>query len=106
MFHPAWIVVNASVTQPAILHGPREPPQIAIEDRRRAELAALAADIQSRLLDMEVNAGISFGRKFQEMLDRNSLNEPVAIQDPPVSRSRGRPRRSRRNLFRGGRNVA
>ena len=107
MFHPGWIVGGASVTQPAILHGPREaPPQIAIEDRRRAELTVLAADIHTRLLDMESGAGISFARKFQEMLDRESLNEPAAIQDPPVSRSRGRPRGSRKNLFRGGRNVA
>ena len=34
MFHPAWIVGDASVTHPAILHdGPREPPQIAMTKR-------------------------------------------------------------------------
>ena len=106
LFHPAWIIGDASVAEPAIMHGPRGPPQIAIEDRRRAELMALAGDIHSRLLDMEVDAGISFAKKFQEMLDRNSLNEPVMIQDPPVFRACGRPRRSRKNLFRGGSNVA
>lgn len=106
--HILWCLNNLRcirVTQPAILYGPRWPPQIAIEDRKHAEFTVLAAGIHSKLLDIESNVGVSFIRKFQEMLDRDSLNKTVTAQDPQVPRSRERPHRSGRSLFRDGRNV-
>ena len=114
--NPGWIIGNAQITEPAILQGPRQVPQVSAEDMRRAEAMARISDIHTRLLDMDTEMAILFAMKIQEMLDRGSLHEPAMVQDPPVSRPRGRPRKPKRNTFRGnsnsntidlgGRNVA
>lgn len=101
MFHPGWVVGRVPVIEPAILYGPREAPRITIEDRRRTEVVALAANLQSRLLDMDVGMAGLFVKKFHEMIDRGSLQEPAGIHNPPITRPRGRPRKSGGNSFNG-----
>ena len=105
LFHPAWKVSSEPVTQPAILYGPRQEPRVSAEEVKRAEFAALASDFQARLLDMDIDMGISFYKTFHDMLNRGSTNAPVAIQDPPVSRPRGRPSKRSRNTFQGNSNF-
>jgi hypothetical protein len=101
MIYSGWIIGDAQVTEPAILHGPRHVPQVSAEDMRRAEAMAKISDVHMRLLDMDTEMAILFTTKIQEMFDRGSLHEPAMIQDPPVSRPRGRPRKPKKNLFRG-----
>ena len=72
---------------------------MSVEEVKRAEFAALASDCQTRLLDMDM--GISFYKTIRDIPNRESMNAPVAIQDPPVSRPRGRPSKRSRNNFNG-----
>ena len=101
MIHPSWIVCDAEIEDPVILQGPRQDPQVPTEDRIRAEGMALAANVHARLLDLESELTVSFATKFLEVLDRGSLHELPVVQDPPISRPRGRPRKSTRNTFNG-----
>jgi hypothetical protein len=101
LFHPAWRIGNETVTQPAILYGPRQAPQASPEEIKRAEFAALSSDLRARLLDMDIDMGIAFYKVFHGMLDRGSMHAPAAIQDPPILKSRGRPAKKKKNIFRG-----
>ena len=105
MLHPGWIIGDVQITEPAILHGPRPAPQVSTEDMRRAEAMARISDVHTRLLDMDTEMSILFAKKIQDMLDRGSLHEPAMVQDPPVSRARGRPRKPKKNTFRGNLNF-
>ena len=71
----------------------------------QGEAMALAANVHARLLDVNTSTSIMFSRKFLEMLDRRNPHESVMIQDPPVSRTRGRPRKATRNTFQGNPNF-
>jgi hypothetical protein len=101
MLHPGWIISDATIAEPIFLHGPIQAPRVTAEDRVRLEAMALAANVHSRLLDLDASRTIDFARKFLEMIDRGSLYELPATQDPPASRPRGRPRNATRNTFNG-----
>ena len=60
-----------------------------------------AANVHARPLDIDASMTIAFLKKFLEMLDRGSLHEPAMIQDPPMSKPRGRPRAATKNTFKG-----
>jgi hypothetical protein len=98
LLHPGWIVCDAEVTEPAILYGPSQAPQVPAEDRLRTEAMAIARNVQARLLDLEGDKMVAFGKKFLEMLDRGSVHEPPVVQDPPIIRRPGRPARPQRTL--------
>jgi MULE transposase-like protein len=107
LFYPFWVVNDTVASESAILQGPKqEEPQVSLETKKRAEFAALVSELQTSLYDMEVDLAIGFVRKFQDMLRRNDINAPPVIQDPPIVRPRGRPRKAKKNTFKGGKNIA
>ena len=100
-FHPCWLVGDVPITPPAILYGPRPEPQVSEEDKQQAEATALAASVYARLHDLPSAMCIVFSKKFLQMLDQGNVNPAPAIQDPPVSKSRGRPPKRKKNSFNG-----
>lgn len=104
---PGIPVIQESVYdgQACILHALHgyQAPQVPAEDRERAEAIAIAGNVHARLLDLETDRTIAFGKKFLEMLDRGSVYEQPVVQDPPVVRRRGRPHKAAKNTFNGGR---
>ena len=105
MFHPGWLVGNAPATLPAISYGPMPEVQISEEDREHTDALTLAATIHRRLVDLPTQQCIVLSKKVLEMLDRGEENIPPPVQDPPVSRSRGRPHKRERNTF-NGKNIS
>jgi hypothetical protein len=109
LFHPRWVVNDMPTAEPAIVHEPWPEARatFSLEARKRGELATMLSELQGSLYDIEIDKAISFVRKFQDMVRRDDLNPPPPIQDPPVVRSRGRPKKTKKkNLFRGGQNIA
>ena len=105
MFHPGWKVCDEIVAEPLILHGPTQVPRVPAELMIQGEAMVLKASVHACLLDVSPSTSIIFSRKFLEMLDRESPHESAMIQDPPVSRARGRPRKPTRNSFQGNSNF-
>ena len=101
MLHPGWIICDETIPEPTILHDPMQAPRVPVEVMIQGEAMALVANVRARLLDMSTSTSIMFSKKFLEMLDRRSPHESAMIQDPPVSRTRGRPRKPTRNSFQG-----
>ena len=96
---------EATIAEPAILHGPTQAPQVSADDRLQTEAMALAANVHARLLDVDASMTIILAKKLLDMLDRGSPYESAVIQDPPISRPRGRPRKAKKNTFQGNPNF-
>ena len=96
---------EATIAEPAILHGPTQPPQISAGDRLQTEAMALMANVHARLLDVDASMTIILAKMLLDMLDCVSAHEPAVIQDPLISRLRGRPRKAKKNTFRGNPNL-
>lgn len=101
MFYPIWVVKDTVAIEPTILNGPRQEPQLSLDTRKRAEFAAMVSELQTNLYDIEIDLAIGFLKKFQDMLKRNDINAPPTIRDPPIVRPRGRPRKAKKNIFKG-----
>ena len=101
LFHPAWKVGTGSAPQAAIMYGPWNEPKLSMEDAKYGTYLDMIADLQAKLLDLGMDAGMPFIRKFSAMIDQGMLNAPRTIKDPPVSKARGRPKRARENTFKG-----
>ena len=101
LFHPCWLVDDVPITPPAILYGPEPAPQISEEDKQQAEATTLATSVYARLNDLPATTCIVFSKKFLQMLDQGNVNPTPAIQDPPITKSRGRPPKRKKNSFNG-----
>ena len=95
---------EATIADPAILHGPTHDPQVSADDRLQTEAMTLATNVHVRLLDVDASMTIILAKKFIDMLDCGSPYESAVIQEPPVSKPRGRPRMARKNTFQGNPN--
>ena len=100
-FHPAWRISETPISQPAILYGPRQETQLSPEDKILAELTDISSYVQASLFNMDPSVALSFAKKFRDMIDRKDLNAPTNIRDPPISRTRGRPKKPKKNTFKG-----
>ena len=100
-FHPCWLVGDVPIVPPAVLYEPRPEPQVSEEDKQQAEATTLAASVYARLNDLPATTCIVFSKKFLQMLDQGNVNPAPAIQDPPVTKSRGRPPKRKKNSFDG-----
>ena len=105
MLHPGWKVCDETVPEPSVLHGPMQVSRVPAEVMIQGEAMALVANVHARLIDVNPSTSIMFSRKFLEMLDRKSPHEPAMLQDSPVSRTRGRPRKATRSTFQGNLNF-
>ena len=87
--------------QAAIVYGHWNKPKVSMEDAKRGTYLDMIADLQVKLLDLGMDAGMLFIRKFSSMIDQGMLNAPCTTKDPPVSKARDRPKRARENTFKG-----
>lgn len=108
MFYPIWVVNEVSSAESAVVHGPCPEAQIvpSLEARKRAELATLISNLLASLYDADIDKAISFVKRTHDAFLRGQGEVSPPIQDPPVVKSRGRPRKGRKNLFKGGKNIA
>ena len=83
------------------MHGPTQAPQVSARDRLQTEAMALAANVHARLLDVNASMTIILAKKLLDMLDRGSPYESEVIQDPLISRPRGRPCKAKKNTLQG-----
>ena len=97
--HPAWRVSDVLTAQPEVIHVPRQERPVPVPDKSLIELIETSSYVHSRLLNMDTGTALIFAKQFREMLDKGTLNASPMIQDPPVVRSRGRPRKRARNNF-------
>ena len=100
-FHPCWLAGDVPITPPAIVYGPEPEPQVSEEDKQQAEATTLAASVYARLNDLPATTCIVFSKKFLQMLDQGNVNPAPAIRDPPITKSRGRPPKRKKNSFNG-----
>ena len=101
LFHPAWKVGTESAPQAAIVYGPWNEPKVSMEDAKHSTYLDMMADLQTKLLDLGVDAGTPFVKIFNDMIDRGTLNAPRTIKDPSISKARGRPKKASKNTFKG-----
>ena len=91
--HPAWRVSDVLTAQPEVIHIPRQKRPVPVPDKSLIELIETSSYVHSRLLNMDTGTALIFAKQFREMLDKGTLNTSPMIQDPPVVRSRGKPRK-------------
>ena len=106
---------EATIAEPAILHGPTQAPQVSTDDGLQTEAMALATNVHARLLDVDTSMTIILAKKLLDMLDCGNPCESAVIQGPLISRPRGRPHKAKRTLFKvtqtfnltdlGGKNI-
>ena len=97
-FHPAWKVGTGPAPQAAIVYGPWNKPKVSMEDAKHNTYLDMIADLQAKLLDLGMDAGMPFIKKFSSMIDRGTLNSPRTIFFEMMSTSTdGKPSRSHPN---------
>ena len=101
LFLPAWKVSTGPAPQAAIVYGPWSEPKVSMEDAKYGTYLDMIADLQAKLLDLGMDSGMPFIRKFSSMIDRGTLNAPRTTKDPPVSKARGRSNMARKSKSKG-----
>ena len=101
LFHPAWKVGTGPAPQAAVVYGPWSEPKVSMEDAKHGAYLDMIADLQAKLLDLGMDAGVSFIRKFSSMIDRGTLNAPRTIRGSHISKARGRSNMARKSKSKG-----